>query len=134
MGAGVRFLLEFVDDALADAAGHLLIDRQERLLPRVLLGGRERADRRLAGLSHLLQGIVVLFLRDAVGIVRRLLHRFFALAAHIRRHCIPEFLVHDHRVADIAMVGNNGVFLLLVHLLGIFVGEGVLGAVDDAGL
>ena len=56
------------------------------------------------------------------------------LTAHIRRQPIPEFLVHNHSVTKVAMVGERKVLLHLMHFLGVKVGDGIFGAIHHARL
>ena len=119
---------------LADARLHLLVHLDERLLQRLALGRRGRVDLGLARSLHLGQGVLVLLLGDLVGVVGGLLHRLLELAALVGGQAVPELLVGDDRVAEVAVVGQREVLLHLVHLLRVEVGDRVLGAVDDAGL
>jgi len=75
--AGV--LIDRLDDFLADAAFHLLMDRDQRLLESQTLFLGRHVDGGLATLLHGLQRALVLDLGDLVGVTRRLLHRIFQL-------------------------------------------------------
>ena len=125
---------EFIDQVLADPARHLLIDGLHR---RAHCRGFFRCwhdDGGLARLFHLLERIGVFLLGDLIRITSRLGHRPFERRADGGLETLPEFLVHDHDIADIAVIGQRGVFLHLVHLRGVHVGGRVLLSVNHAGL
>src|SRR5258707_673685 len=54
------FPVDRLDEILADARPGFLVHLHERLLPRLLLLGREGDELRLAGLLHRLEGVLVL--------------------------------------------------------------------------
>ena len=62
VGRAPRLLEEFVDQRLADALCHILVDRFERLAHRRILLRRQRDDLALAGLLDLRQRVVVFLL------------------------------------------------------------------------
>src|SRR5262249_34767501 len=96
---------ELIHDGLADAALHFGVDRLERLAPGGLLFGGQRHELALAGLLYFLERLVILLARDLVGEVGRLLHRLGERGADVGRQALPEPLVDDDGVADIAMLG-----------------------------
>src|SRR5450631_4545439 len=63
------FLVDRFDQVLADARLALLVDLDERALPRALLRGSQRDDLGLAGFLHRLERVVVFLLGDVVGVL-----------------------------------------------------------------
>eukprot|EP00906_Rhabdomonas_costata_P034809 RCo048960 len=106
----------------------------QRLLESQALFLGRHVDGGLAALLHRFQGTVVFHLGDLVGVAGGLFHGVFQLAADIGRQAVPELLVDDDGVAQIAMLGQGQVLLHFVHLLGVQVGNRVLGTIDNAGL
>ena len=118
----------------ADAPGHFLVHRLKRRDPgRPLLVG-QFVELGRARRLHCGQRLVVFFLGDGVGVVGRLGHGLVKTGAHVLGQAVPELLVHDHRIAKVAVARKRRVLLNLVHLLGIHVRGRVFGPVDDAGL
>src|SRR5439155_13697158 len=100
-----RLREEFVDQRLADAAGDVLVDRLHRLAHGGVLLRRQRYDLALAGLLDFGERVFIFFRRLAVAIFGGFLHGLFAGRADIRRQAIPELLVGNDDVADVAVVG-----------------------------
>src|SRR5450631_1389327 len=63
------FLIDRLDQVLADARLALLVDLDERALPRELLRGSQRDDLGLAGFPHRFERVVVFLLGDVVGVL-----------------------------------------------------------------
>src|SRR5690242_17152138 len=98
-GIEPRFLVDRLDQVLADAAFVLLMHLDQRPLPGLLLFRRQRDDLGLAGLPDGLEGIVVFLLGDVVGVLGGILHRPFEGGADVRRQPFPELLVDDDGIA-----------------------------------
>src|SRR5690348_9801612 len=88
-----RLLVDFLDQVLADARGHLLMDVEQALAPLRLLLRRERVEID-AGLLDLGERVSVLFLGDRVAVLRRILDGAVQRPADIGRQAFPEFFVH----------------------------------------
>src|SRR6266702_4498358 len=136
--AGARLvpgrLVDLADQRCADPADVLLVGPIHGRLPgRALLGG-QRDELALAGALHGGQGVLVVLLRDLVGVGGGGLQGAFQLAADACRQAAPERLVHDDGVAEIAVVGEGHVLLHLVHPLRVEVRRWILDATHAPGL
>src|SRR5713101_3144132 len=80
-----RFLVDRLDEILADARLVLLVDLDQGLLPRLLLFGREGDELRLAALLHRGERVLVLFPGDVVGVLGGVRHRAFERLADVGR-------------------------------------------------
>src|SRR5471030_395871 len=127
-------LVDGRDQLLADARGHRLLHRQQRAAPFGLLLDAERVDLDLAGIADRLQRHVVVALGDGLLERGRLAHGLFQRGADVGRQPVPELLVDDDGVAQVAVVRQRHMLLHLVHLLCVHIRRRILGAVDDAGL
>src|SRR5512132_142188 len=125
------FLLDRRDPVLSDPITHLFVYRVHRRAQRIAFGFRRFVEHGLPGRLHRRQRVIVVLLRDLVGVDRRLLHRLVEAGADAGGQPFPELLVDDHRVAEIAVVGKRRVALYLEHLLRVHVRRRVLGPVDD---
>jgi hypothetical protein len=132
--AYARLLVDRLDEILANARGHLLMDLEQLLAPLRFFLRRQRVDLDRAGRLDLGERFFILLFRDRVAIGSGLLHRGFELAADVRWQPLPELLVHDQGIADISVVGHREIFLHLVEFLRVDVGGRILAAIDDAGL
>src|SRR5512135_3769210 len=74
-GLETGFAVDGLDDVLADAALHLAMHRQQRLLPLGFLLWGQGDEFRLAGLLDFRQRFVVFVLGDVIGVLGRVLHR-----------------------------------------------------------
>src|SRR6185436_16924900 len=134
VGRAPRLLEELVDQGLADAACDILVDRLYRLAHRGVLLRRQLDDLALASFLYFGKRVIIFLRRLAIAVFGGFLHGLLALLANVRRQAIPELLVGDDDVADVAVIGFGDVLLHLMHFLGVDVRPGVLLAVDHAGL
>src|SRR6202035_2058487 len=81
--AYARLLVDRLDEILANARGHLLMDLEQLLAPLRLFLWRRRIDLDRAGRLDLGERFFILLYRDRVAIGSGLLHRGFELAADI---------------------------------------------------
>src|SRR5215470_3972949 len=95
VGLDVELLVEEIEHLLADAALGPLVGRLHRLLPGGALLVGQVVQGGLARLLDLLERVLVLLLRDRVGVVGRLVHRLLELLAYIGRQAVPELRVDD---------------------------------------
>src|SRR3954465_15612962 len=86
----VEFLGKEVQHLLPDAALGPGIGWTHRVLPGLFLVVGQVMQGGLAGLLDLLERILVFLDRDRVGVVGRLRHGLFKLAADVRRQSAPE--------------------------------------------
>lgn len=123
------FLVSRIDHVLANAALHLFGDREEGLAPCLLLGVGQVVDRgAVQGLDLVQTGFAIVD-RELELLPRGVLHCLGQHRANIGGHAVPVFLVHDDRVAVIAM---RLAFLLVLDprhldaksLLRLFLGDG----------
>src|ERR1700722_19664659 len=107
VGHAAGFLDEFVDQGLTDPGGDILVDRLHRLAHGDVLLRRQGVDFGLAGLLDGLQRLLVFLGRLPVAEGGGFLHGLFELAANVGGKSVPDSLVHDHDIADIAVVGHG---------------------------
>src|ERR1700682_1172013 len=133
--AGSAGLLdELIDQGLTDPAGNVFVHRLHRLAHRSVLFRRQGDDLGLAGFLDLRKRVLVFLRRLAVAVSGGLLHGLFQPTTNISGKTIPELLVHDNDIADVAVIGDRSELLHLMPFLGENVRPGVLLAIDHAGL
>src|SRR5450830_872438 len=131
---GSGLLVDGGDQVLTDTIGHLRLHRQQGFAPFGLFLVVEAVNSGLAGLLHGGQSGIVFLLGNGVGVLGGILHRTFERGADIRRQAVPELLVDDDGITQIAVIGHRHVLLHFMHLLRVEIGWRILGAVDHAGL
>ena len=113
------FLVEQIDDLLADTTDCPFMDRHHRIHPGLALRGRHDMVVDLAGLLDRLQRIDVFLLRNLVGEIGRFLHRLFDLRLDIAGQAGPELRIDDHSVLKMRMIGRGDVRLNFEEFLGV---------------
>src|ERR1700674_3240882 len=101
------YLDELVNQGLAYPARDVLVDRLHGLAHGGILLGRQCNDLGLAGLLDLGQSFVVFLRRLTVAVGGGFFHGLFELGTNISGKTVPELLVGDHDVANVAVIGDG---------------------------
>src|SRR5260370_29107922 len=138
-GSGLRRyepggLVDLVDEVLAEAAPHFLVDRHQLGDPGLLLLVGEVVKLELAGGLDLFERLVVVLRGGLVEIVGRFFHGALQRRLYVSRQAVPELLVGDERIGEPPVIGHGEVFLYVVELLRPDVGRHIVPPVANPAL